>query len=147
MGSDDDILDGERPRPTALNDVNVAVIDDDELLTKLVERVLQHCGISSVYRITRPAQFLDMMAEGIGGIHLVVCDVGMPGIDGLEILRRVRDVNPDLPFLMLTADGKGDTVRQAIDRGVTAYLVKPLDPGVLRDKVMAALDRSYGIKP
>lgn len=136
----------ERVRPQNLADVAVAVVDDDELITQLVERILERMGVGRVYRITRAPRFLDMIAEGLGGLHLIVCDIGMPHVDGHEILRAVRDADPDIPFIMLTADHSGDAVKRAKAGGVTDYVVKPIDPAVLSERIASILERTYAIR-
>ncbi len=136
----------EAPQPQSFAEIAVAVIDDDELVTMLVERLLQRMGFKKIYRVTQSPLFLDMLAEGVTGLHLVICDIGMPDVDGLQILEAVRKQSPDLPFLMLTADGSGETVRRAIDGGVTGYMVKPLNPDTLTEKVRTTVERAYGIK-
>ncbi|MEQ8664261.1 MAG: response regulator [Rhodospirillales bacterium] len=136
----------ERVAPTGYADLTVAVIDDDELITQLVERILERMGIGNVYRVTRSHRFIDMIAEGIGGMHLIICDIGMPHVDGHAILRAVREADADVPFIMLTADQSDEAVTRAIAGGVSAYVVKPIDPAALSERIAAVLERAYGIK-
>lgn len=136
----------ERVKPTSYEELTIAVVDDEELITKLVERLLERMGIGQVFRIVQPMRFLDMVAEGLGGIHLVICDVNMPGADGHEVLRAVREVDPEMPFIMLTADKTGETVQKAIDGGVSAYVVKPIDAPKLMQKVAGSIERAYGLR-
>ena len=137
----------ERVPPKQMSEIAAVVIDDDELMTRLVERILERMGVGRVYRITRAHQFIDMLAEGISGLHLVICDIGMPHIDGHGVLHAVREVDPDVPFIMLTADQTDDAVSRAIAGGVSAYVVKPIDSAILSDKITAVLERAYAIKP
>jgi len=133
-------------KPERYQDLTIAVIDDDGLITRLVERLLERMGIGHVFRITHPMRFLDMVAEGLKGVHLVICDINMPDVDGHEVLRVVRNTHPDMPFIMLTGDQTGEAVKKAIEGGVSAYIVKPIDGPKLTQKVASMIERAYGIR-
>jgi DNA-binding response OmpR family regulator len=73
---------------------------------------------------------------------LIILDIGLPGIDGLEVCRHVRDLHPRLPILMLTArDGELETVA-GLDAGADDYVTKPFRLSVLLARVRAMLRRS-----
>ena len=73
---------------------------------------------------------------------LIILDIGLPGIDGLEVCRHVRDLHPQLPILMLTArDGELETVA-GLDAGADDYVTKPFRLSVLLARVRAMLRRS-----
>ena len=73
---------------------------------------------------------------------LIILDIGLPGIDGLEVCRHVRDLHPQLPILMLTArDGELETVA-GLDAGADDYVTKPFRLPVLLARVRAMLRRS-----
>jgi DNA-binding response OmpR family regulator len=73
---------------------------------------------------------------------LIILDIGLPGIDGLEVCRYVRDLHPQLPILMLTArDGELETVA-GLDAGADDYVTKPFRLAVLLARVRAMLRRS-----
>ena len=73
---------------------------------------------------------------------LIILDIGLPGIDGLDVCRHVRDLHPQLPILMLTArDGELDTVA-GLDAGADDYVTKPFRLPVLLARVRAMLRRS-----
>lgn len=126
--------------------MTVAVIDDDDLITRLVERVLERMGFGNVLRLTKPTQFLDMVSEGLSGVHVVICDIGMPNVDGYQILAAVRASEPDLPFIMLTADMSSEAVSRAIEGGVSAYAVKPVVAQSLMSKISTVVERAYGVR-
>jgi DNA-binding response OmpR family regulator len=70
---------------------------------------------------------------------LLLLDVAMPGMTGIEVLRTVRDNHRALPVLMLTAQADLELARQALDMGAKAYITKPFDFGALRGEVKAIL--------
>src|SRR5258708_21447093 len=101
----------------------VLVVDDDERIAASVRRALLYEGYA-----------VDVVADGRAALafvsaappDLVILDIMLPGVDGLEVCRRLRaDTTADLPILMLTArDATADRVR-GLDSGADDYLVKP----------------------
>jgi len=122
-------------KPASISDVSILVVDDDRLITRLVVGAMKVIGITNVIPVNDPHQALDFVAEGLVGIDLVLCDMVMPEVDGLEILRVVRKSHPEMPFLMLTADGTSGTVSKAVELGVTSYMIKPFAIDELQSKV------------
>lgn len=133
-------------KPSSVNEVSVMVVDDDNLITRLVAGALKAIGIRKIYTMNDPHQAMDFVAEGLGGIDLILCDLMMPEVDGLTILKQVRETRKKLPFLMLTADGTSDSVKQAASLGVTGYMIKPFSIDDLQAKVRQTLSRAYGAK-
>ena len=73
---------------------------------------------------------------------LIVSDINMPGMMGLEMLPKVKSIRPDVPVIMLTAYGDPDTKRKAIEGGAVDLLTKPIDFVLLRAEIDARLERS-----
>ena len=66
---------------------------------------------------------------------LILSDINMPGMSGLELLPKIRAARPDVPVIMITAYGDADTERQAIERGAAGLMTKPIDFSALRQEV------------
>jgi CheY-like chemotaxis protein len=66
---------------------------------------------------------------------LILSDINMPGMTGLEMLPRVKEIRPDVPVIMITAYGDAETKRKAIASGATGLLTKPIDFGLLREEI------------
>jgi CheY-like chemotaxis protein len=66
---------------------------------------------------------------------LVLSDINMPGMSGLEMLPKVRELRPDVPVIMITAYGDPDTKRKAIEGGASGLLTKPIDFTLLRGRL------------
>jgi CheY-like chemotaxis protein len=66
---------------------------------------------------------------------LILSDINMPGMSGLEMLPQVRALRPDVPVIMITAYGDAETRRKAIERGAEALLTKPIDFTLLRQEI------------
>ena len=71
---------------------------------------------------------------------LILSDINMPGMTGLEMLPRVREIRPDVPVIMITAYGDADTRRKALACGATGSLTKLIDFALLRGEIDARLE-------
>jgi len=66
----------------------------------------------------------------------------MPGMTGLEMLPKVKEMRPDVPVIMITAYGDSDTKRKAIESGASGLLTKPIDFSLLREEIDMRLERA-----
>ena len=122
----------------------ILVIDDDPAVTSLLKRGLAYEGYA-----------VDTAATGAAGLtvarerypDLVILDIMMPGMDGLEVLRRLRSADSQLPILMLTAkDAPSDQVT-GLQTGADDYVVKPFTFEVLLARVQAQLRKLDAARP
>jgi CheY-like chemotaxis protein len=74
-------------------------------------------------------------AAGDNSLILILSDINMPGMTGLEMLPKVREKRPDVPVIMITAYGDADTRRKALENGASGLLTKPIDFAVLRQEI------------
>jgi CheY-like chemotaxis protein len=89
------------------------------------------------------SEALKHVASTIGqSLILILSDINMPGMTGLEMLPKVREMRPDVPVLMITAYGDAETRRKAIAGGATGLLTKPLDFALLREEIDARLPQA-----
>jgi CheY-like chemotaxis protein len=112
-----------RPRaePLARRQRRVLVVDDSPIVRELVADMLHGVGLD-VAMAEDGAAALREMESGVP--DLVLSDVEMPGMDGLELLRRIRTKNQLLPIVMLTTRGSAADKKAAAELGANAYLVK-----------------------
>ncbi|VIO65720.1 Transcriptional regulatory protein ZraR [Bradyrhizobium ivorense] len=73
---------------------------------------------------------------------LILSDINMPGMSGLEMLPEVRSRRPDVPVIMITAYGDAETRRKALEHGAEGLLTKPIDFGQVRQEIEARLERA-----
>ena len=73
---------------------------------------------------------------------LILSDINMPGMTGLEMLPKVKEIRPDVPAIMITAYGDADTKRKAIEGGAEGLLTKPIDFTLLREEIDMRLERA-----
>jgi len=76
-----------------------------------------------------------MAAAGNASLILILSDINMPGMSGLELLPRAKAARPDVPIIMITAYGDAETKRKALEGGAEALLTKPIDFGALRNEI------------
>jgi len=70
---------------------------------------------------------------------LILSDINMPGMTGLEMLPKVKEIRPEVPVIMITAYGDADTRRKALESGAIGLLTKPIDFALLREEIDARL--------
>jgi len=73
---------------------------------------------------------------------LILSDINMPGMTGLEMLPKVKAMRPDVPVIMITAYGDPETRRKAIEGGATGLLTKPIDFMLLREEIDTRLEKA-----
>jgi CheY-like chemotaxis protein len=73
--------------------------------------------------------------SGDTSLILVLSDINMPGMTGLELLPRIKSARPDVPVIMITAYGDADTRRRAVEAGAAGLMTKPIDFAELRQEV------------
>jgi DNA-binding response OmpR family regulator len=121
----------------------ILAVDDDEPVLRSVRRVLENAGYT-VHTASNGQDALKMIERNRP--DLVVLDIIMPGLDGLEVCRRIR-ADPyiaRLPILFLTAKGRPNDVAQGLDAGGDDFLTKPFEVVELPARVRALLRRAPG---
>jgi two-component system, chemotaxis family, chemotaxis protein CheY len=119
---------GHRPNKTVL------VIDDSETIRAHVGQVLRGAG----YEVLEASDGLMgafTIRERASDLCLVICDINMPRLDGLEMLEVLRGQYPKLPILMLTTESRVDKVERAKKAGAKAWIIKPFKPELLVEAV------------
>ncbi|AET66323.1 response regulator with CheY-like receiver, AAA-type ATPase, and DNA-binding domains [Desulfosporosinus orientis DSM 765] len=117
----------------------VLVIDDEERMCWALERALSHEGYQ-VVTATRGLQGIEMALETEPST--VILDLKMPDIDGIEVLKRLKSINPNIPVIMITAHGTIETAIEAMKIGATDYITKPFKLDELKVQVKQALHLS-----
>jgi two-component system, chemotaxis family, chemotaxis protein CheY len=115
--------------------LKILVVDDQSDMRAMVRGMLSDMGITQIFEASDGREALTFADAAIDMIDVVICDWNMPKLTGIELLRQMRSVMPDLPFLMLTGRGDLDSVAEAKSCGVTAYIRKPFSPANLEIKL------------
>jgi DNA-binding response OmpR family regulator len=122
----------------------VLVVEDDPTVAEVIASYLRAAGFV-VRRTPLGEQALDLVAAGRP--DLVVLDVLLPGIDGLEVCRRLRADHPELPIIMLTALGEEDDRLAGLETGADDYVTKPFSPRELVLRIRSVLRRGSAPRP
>jgi len=116
----------------------VLLVEDDYEQADLVQRGLQQSGFRvAAVRDVRSA----MHRLALENFEVIVSDLSLPGMNGDEFLRHIRQMEPEMPFLMLTGSQDVQTAVQSMHDGADEYLIKPVTPGTLSSKVREAIER------
>jgi len=117
----------------------IMVIDNEEGLCRMMEAVLLDDGYA-VRSFTDPREALEFFRPQVW--DLVISDIKMPGIDGLEVLRQIKEREADIPVIMITAFATVEMSIQALRRGAYDMLTKPFEPDELLFRVRNAISHN-----
>jgi DNA-binding NtrC family response regulator len=124
---------------SALTNKNILVVDDEDNIRDILQTILEAAG-AKVVTAANASQGLEWSREK--NLDLVISDICMPGMDGLEFLAKVKEEQPWLPFLLITAHGSMETAIQAMRLGAGDFLTKPFDIKHLREVASGLLSRT-----
>ena len=114
----------------------ILIVDDERDIRELLFRILEKEGYVPSVAHDGPTA-LEMIELGVP--DLVISDVRMPDMDGMDLLRRVKEIDPDLPVIIITGWGAIDSAVEAMRKGAFDYLPKPLDMRLLSERIRLAL--------
>ena len=118
-----------------LKDLRVLVVEDSLEAASLIHSMLQEIGINQVFTSKDGRHALDFLGTCDDLVDLVLCDWKMPRMSGLDLLRQLRTVDANLPFIMITGVADTSSVHLAMASGVTAYIRKPFSSQQLKKKL------------
>lgn len=104
------------------------VIDDDGSIRNLLSVILRTIGVDQVLTASEGQEALNIISDKGANTNLVICDMMMPGMDGLTFLDKFRPIKPDVPVVMLSGKSDAVTFHKAKLAGADYYLTKPIDP-------------------
>jgi CheY-like chemotaxis protein len=117
----------------------ILVVDDEPdvevLFRQQFRRDLRASRFNMEFAQSAPAALEKISAAGDASLILILSDINMPGMSGLELLPKAKAVRPDVPIIMITAYGDAETKRKALEGGAEALLTKPIDFGALRSEI------------
>ena len=123
---------------SAMPGIQVLIVDDSAVMRKIVERTLRQGGIeiASVAEAGNGEEGLAVLRKQ--SVDLILCDINMPGMDGLEMLRTMQQekLAQQVPVVMITTESSESHVRSALEYGAQAYIRKPFTPEQIQERVM-----------
>lgn len=122
-----------------MTQARILLVDDDRVSLSILTVSLSQLGYDVVCA-TSGQQALENLEGGL--VNVIVSDLSMPGMDGLQLMQAVHERHPAIPFIVLTAQGSIGNAVDAIQRGALDYLEKPYDPKKLEVSLQRALEFS-----
>jgi CheY-like chemotaxis protein len=124
----------------------ILVVDDEPdvevLFRQRFRRDLRAGRFTMEFAQSGPAA-LRRISDAAGvSLILILSDINMPGMSGLELLPKAKALRPDVPVIMITAYGDADTKRTALENGAEALLTKPIDFITLRNEIDMRVERA-----
>jgi two-component system, NtrC family, response regulator HydG len=116
--------------------VRILVIDDDAVACEFLQEALSRAG----YEVNAHTSAREALKEDLTEFDLLLSDIRMPDMDGLEFLRKVHERRPELPVILMTAFGSLETTMEALRFGASDYISKPFSPDAIRSLVRKALE-------
>jgi CheY-like chemotaxis protein len=124
----------------------ILVVDDEpdvELLFRQQFRRDIRAGRFTMEFAQSASEALRLIGEAAGTeLILILSDINMPGMSGLDLLPRAKAARPDVPVIMITAYGDAETKRKALEGGAEALLTKPIDFGALRSEIDVRVEQA-----
>jgi CheY-like chemotaxis protein len=124
----------------------VLVVDDEPdvevLLRQHFRRDLRAGRFTMEFAESAPAALQRITDSTCVSLILILSDINMPGMSGLELLPKAKALRPDVPVIMITAYGDAETKRRALENGAEALLTKPIDFVTLRNEIDMRVERA-----
>src|SRR5688500_7985056 len=118
---------------------NILIIDDEKAIRKTLTEILSYEG----YKIEEAGDGEEGLRKFRDRTYdVVLCDIKMPKLDGIEFLDKVREVNPDVPVIMISGHGTIETAVEAVKKGAYDYIAKPPDLNRLLITIRNAMDKT-----
>jgi FixJ family two-component response regulator len=117
----------------------VVAVDDDFRVRESIESLVESAGYTPLM-FASAEEFLE--SGTLPGAMCMITDVRMPGINGIELQRRIRTQRPRLPVIFISAHNDEETRQRALDEGAASFLYKPFDAGELLEAIRVALTNS-----
>jgi two-component system chemotaxis response regulator CheY len=124
-----------------MREIQALIVDDSSVMRKIVERSLRQAGLDSLVVIEAGSGVEGLEALKVKRVDLILSDINMPAMDGLEFVRQLRSqkLAEGVPVVMITTESSEEHVRQAIEAGAMGYIRKPFTADQVKQKVLSLL--------
>ncbi len=119
----------------------ILIVDDDPTQRRLMQAVCEKAGYSTVQAESGETALTILQSEQGGEVALIMLDLRMPGLGGMETLKRVKSMQDDMPVIVLTAQGGIETVVEAMQNGAADFFVKPASP----ERIIVSINNALNI--
>lgn len=118
------------------------IMDDSSVMRKILARALRLAGVEPLTVSEADNGDEALAVLGQTRVDLIVCDINIPCMDGLEFLRQIQARHPGIPVVVVTTESSAAYVKEAIRAGARAYLRKPFTADQIKDRVLPLLEGS-----
>ena len=120
----------------------ILIVDDSSVMRKIVERSLRQAGLEIVQVLEASNGAEALIVAQNSALDLILSDINMPTMDGLEFVRRLRDVEnaKNVPVIMITTEAGESAVVQALSNGARGYIRKPFTPEQIKERIAPLLE-------
>ena len=115
--------------------LKILIVEDQSDARAMLRNMLGELGVTQIFEAKDGNEALRFIDSAFDFVNLVICDWNMPKMSGVELLRQLRTVDPNVPFLMVTGRSDMDSVVEAKGSGVSGYIRKPYSPAQLEAKL------------
>ncbi|MGA2888322.1 MAG: response regulator [Terracidiphilus sp.] len=121
-----------------MSEVRTLIVDDSSVMRKIVERALRQAGLDPLIVHEAGSGIDGIELLKVQSVDLILSDINMPSMDGLEFLRQIRAQNlaPGVPVVMITTESSEEHVKQAIMAGAQGYIRKPFTAEQVKERVL-----------
>jgi two-component system chemotaxis response regulator CheY len=129
-----------------MSELRVLIVDDSSVMRKIVERSLRQAGLDPLVVLEAGSGTEGLEVLRNHSVQLILSDINMPSMDGLEFLRQMRasDLAAGVPVVMITTESSEEHVKQAILSGAQGYIRKPFTAEQVKERVLPLLSVAAG---
>ena len=117
----------------------ILVVDDSSTMRRIIVNTLARLGFKETDQAEDGVEAWEIYQKYTDNIDAIIKDCNIPNMNGLEFVKKVREVDKETPIIMVTTEGGKKEVITALKAGVNNYIVKPFTPQVLKEKLQAVL--------
>jgi len=121
-----------------MRDKPILIVDDEKNIRLTLSTSLEALGVETISAENGEEALVKLREKEFG---LILLDLHMPGVDGMEVLRRVRENRPDIRIIILTAFGTIELAVEAMKLGAVDFIQKPFVPEQIRERVARVMSR------
>jgi len=122
-----------------IESLKVLIVDDQPEVRAIIRDMLADMGVRRTLEASNGKEAMQFVNADFEGVNLIICDWNMPNITGIEFLKKIRSLYPDMPFLMVTGKCDKNSVIEAKVAGVSGFIRKPFSPEQFESKLKVAL--------
>jgi two-component system chemotaxis response regulator CheY len=119
--------------------MKILLVDDSRTMRSIQKKVLETLGQNEVAEAADGIEALGTIASTPAGFNLIIIDWNMPNMDGITLVRKIRERDKATPLIMATTEAEKTRVLDALKAGVNNYIIKPFTPEALLEKVRQTL--------